>query len=793
MQRRMNRGSALRGNLGLPCCFAPIGLLLAACGHGAALDPAGAGAPPTFGEGGSGASAGSSGRGSSGLATSGGSAAGSGGAQNPGALGAVRISEIMYHPVLENLEVEAHEFVELHNLSTQAVRLGGASLADGIQFRFPDDLSIGAGGYLIVAKDKRAFDALYPEVARLSVGDYAGDLGNGGDSIRLVAPNGSVADEVAYDDGFPWPAAADAFGVGRRWLKQDLLPEEQHQYRGYSLERISFSGDGKNPASWSSSTAPKPTPGAPNSAALEVIPPLVTGIAARGSASGTRRIGSTEETLVEVQFDSVASLQDVAVEWYVDQIGQRNEPRVKTPMLANAAVPMAFTATLPAQPANSIVRYRIVANDGLGIRVFSPREREPQQWHGFFVAPEIQSRTRTYHLFVEPEDWALLWSNIIDGREVGCKPNPAWDDTAPATFVFDGELIDVQVRYQGSRYNRTKGILDGDELQPWSRPLSVRVAFPRYHRFENHDVVTLNKLIQGCPGLSTGLGFRLFELAGLPTPEVRYARLQVNGEYYSYTLEIERPGERMLERWHRKRALSGVMPEPIGELFKAVGANKDVGPWGPGNGSLLSEFCGYSAPERYGFTYELKTNEWAGAGSIQALIEAMHAARAAGPAATRQFVEQNFDVPTTLSYFAIRNWGAPLDDVFQNYFLYRNGTTKKWIFIPWDLDQQFEAMDPTVSLFLGNKQNPQRGNWSFFKDTLLGALREEYLARIKELNAMLLLPERVASILNEHYQTADFSEALLSPSGMACDPHAALSKMLAWTQARHNHIATSVE
>lgn len=705
----------------------------------------------------------------------------------------------MYHPVLEDA-VDAHEFVELHNPTAQALSLTGARLTGGIEFSFPDGMLIAAGAYLVVAKDKPALDALYPQAASLSVGGYDGQLGNGGDTIRLTAANGGIADAVTYDDGFPWPAAADALGVGQRWLPQELLPLEKHLHQGYSLERINFTGNSNDPASWSSSRLPIPTPGEPNSNASETIPPLVRGLSALGSVSQARVIGPAEEVVVTAEFDQVAGLQNVAVEWYVDAIGLRDEPTVKTPMLADPSAPLKFTATLPAHPENSVVRYRVVADDASGAHMFSPREREPKAWHGFFVTPQLQSTSRVYDLFVEPDDWVALWDNIKQGRELDCKPNPSWNDTVAATFVFEGELIDVQVRYQGSRYGRDDGILDAIEdptepvppgrnvMEPWPEPLSIRVAFPRYHRFEGRDVVTLNKLYQGCPGLSAGLGFNLFKQAGLPTPELRYARLQVNGAYYNYTLEIERPGERMLERWQQARAASGIPAEPLGELYKSAGANKDVGPWGAGDGSVLGVHCGYSATERYGYTYDLKTNEWVGPAPVQKLIEDMDAARAAGPEATRAFVEKNFDLGLTLSYLALRNWAGPWDDIYQNYFLYRNPATAKWIITPWDLDRQFAQAMPSDSLFLGEEGASTRAP-NLFKDTILGAFRNEYWARVKELNGDLLLPEKLAAILHEHFNSADFAEAQLSPHGLACDAQKALSDMLAWTAARHTHVA----
>jgi hypothetical protein len=232
------------------------------------------------------------------------------------------------------------------------------------------------------------------------------------------------------------------------------------------------------------------------------------------------------------------------------------------------------------------------------------------------VSPALESRTRTYHLFVEPDDLDQLWDNIEAGREIDCEPNPTWNDRVPATFVYEGEVFDTQVRYQGSRFNRRNGPnVDGFEGLGPERPdpfkaFSIRVAFPRYSRFDDRDTFVLNKLQQGCPGFAANLGFQLFELAGVPAPKTRYARVQLNGSYYHYAQEIERPGDTMLERFHEAEAGDGDH-EGVGFLFKSTGALVgDVGPYGRGAGELLEPHCGYSPLERYGFTYDLNTNDW---------------------------------------------------------------------------------------------------------------------------------------------------------------------------------------
>src|SRR5262245_1325092 len=52
-------------------------------------------------------------------------------------VGGVVISEIMYHPVLENSDTDTHEFVEIFNRSEVPVALAGWQLAGDIAFTFP--------------------------------------------------------------------------------------------------------------------------------------------------------------------------------------------------------------------------------------------------------------------------------------------------------------------------------------------------------------------------------------------------------------------------------------------------------------------------------------------------------------------------------------------------------------------------------------------------------------------------------------------------------------------------------
>src|SRR5438093_7487832 len=172
----------------------------------------------------------------------------------------VLISEIMYHPVLEEALEDYHEFVEVFNAGKEAVSLGGWRLAGGIDYTFPAGAAIAPGEYKVVAKDrsKLAAVAAYSLREEDLFGNYERTLDNGGDKVALIGADGQGIDSVSYGDTAPWPAGPDALGAADSWLSEDLLPLEKHRYLGYSLERVSFDFPSGEIANW----APSPLDGA---------------------------------------------------------------------------------------------------------------------------------------------------------------------------------------------------------------------------------------------------------------------------------------------------------------------------------------------------------------------------------------------------------------------------------------------------------------------------------------------------------------------------------------------------
>jgi len=183
-------------------------------------------------------------------------------------VGPIVINEIMYNPDWPeggSYSNDEYEYIELLNISGSAVTLYDSvehlpwKFTDGIEWTFPASpaVTIPAGGYIVVVRNKTAFSWRYPAVPSGKIyGPYSGHLNNGGESLELSQP-GDVdelgerhyirVDRINYSDG-SHPQDCPG-GV-------DLWPVEADGY-GKSLSRKVGSAYGNDPNNW---TAAAPSP-----------------------------------------------------------------------------------------------------------------------------------------------------------------------------------------------------------------------------------------------------------------------------------------------------------------------------------------------------------------------------------------------------------------------------------------------------------------------------------------------------------------------------------------------------
>ena len=186
------------------------------------------------------------------------------GGVNAGPLvGPVIISEIMYQPPpIGSTNNTLHEFIEVKNISTQAVRLFDPvaatntwRLKGAAVFNFPTHVTLPSNGSaLIVNFDPQTepntlagFRAAYGLGSDVMLfGPYKGNLSNEGERVGLYRPGVSASgpvpdilvDEVDYATASPWPTGATGSGL--------------------SIQRRAEEQYGNDPANW---LAAAPTPG----------------------------------------------------------------------------------------------------------------------------------------------------------------------------------------------------------------------------------------------------------------------------------------------------------------------------------------------------------------------------------------------------------------------------------------------------------------------------------------------------------------------------------------------------
>jgi len=187
------------------------------------------------------------------------------------AVGPIVISEIMYNPdwpEIGSYGNDRYEFIELHNTTTEAVKLWREDknlpwkFTEGIDYTFPgwpDEVEIPIGGYIVVVRDANAFAERYPAVPAEKVfGPYSGQLDNNGERVELSQPGDMDIfgrqhyiriDRVTYSDG---SHPDDEPG------SVDLWPPEPDG-GGKSLTRVTPKLYGNDPNNW---TAEIPSPAA---------------------------------------------------------------------------------------------------------------------------------------------------------------------------------------------------------------------------------------------------------------------------------------------------------------------------------------------------------------------------------------------------------------------------------------------------------------------------------------------------------------------------------------------------
>ena len=105
---------------------------------------------------------------------------------------------------------ESSNWVELYNRGIETVDMSNWFFTKGIGYTFPLDTTMEPGEYLVVADDAAWLSNRFPEAH--IIGDFNGNLSNGGEDLVLSDQRGNPADTIRYYDDGTWPEYADGGG-----------------------------------------------------------------------------------------------------------------------------------------------------------------------------------------------------------------------------------------------------------------------------------------------------------------------------------------------------------------------------------------------------------------------------------------------------------------------------------------------------------------------------------------------------------------------------------------------------
>ena len=151
------------------------------------------------------------------------------------------INELMYHPATPDTE-----FVEIVNTATNTAYDLSSWRLNGLEGIILPGTILQPGAFLVFVKNAEEFWRVYGSAIPVA-GTFAGSFDQGGETIQLIKPGATpaqdvVIDQVTYDDDQPWPAGADGTGP--------------------SLQLIDPTRDNNRVANWAAVSAPAapPTP-----------------------------------------------------------------------------------------------------------------------------------------------------------------------------------------------------------------------------------------------------------------------------------------------------------------------------------------------------------------------------------------------------------------------------------------------------------------------------------------------------------------------------------------------------
>ena len=477
---------------------------------------------------------------------------------------------------------------------------------------------------------------------------------------------------------------------------------------------------------------PRPSPGAPNRSALSQAPPQIRQVihAPALPRSGERVTISAKITDPDSVSKSTLLYQKLLPGSYVPKDDSQYDMTWET-------LPMTFkdgrySATLPGdwQKHRHLMRYRILAEDEKGSAVTVPYADDPQSNFAYYCY-----------------DGAPAWTGA---DQPGLTPSKTFSEkttnSLPCLHLLASNIDVERSQYEG-RYNETYfngtlivGSRVYDHIRFRNRGETTtymvgknkwRINFNRTHELPAHTLdgntasnkrrwkrlnlnpgtVPYHPAFRGNASLNERLAFRLYQLAGVPSPDTAYAQLRVIDDFFEASKD-QYSGD-LWGLYMPFEAIDGFMldnhNEPDNELIRI----KQMG-------NTISREP--ASPPKPGMDYE---SFW----------RSLHQRQ------TLEWWQQTVHLERYYSFHAVSLATARIDQKLNhNHFLHRH-PERGWQALPWDADL---CMRPVA-------YDPDHYRWHpMLKYSLAHEpIRIAYQNRARTLLDLLFTPERIGHLVDE--------------------------------------------
>lgn len=726
----------------------------------------------------------------------------------------VVISEIMYHPASGLI---GEEFIELHNTATAAADVSGFSFTRGIGFTLPPATTIPADGRLVVAANAVAFAAKYPSVTPVVAG-WSGRLSNSSNTITLVDTLGNIVDEVDYSDdgdwgirrkdwwsnfghkGFSWDSGADGGNDAAPYSNApaDILAKDR------SLELVNAAFDNSSGQNWLASRNPGGTPGAANSVAAADIAPLIREV----SHFPVVPKSSEPVFIVARVTDDLGAPPAATAHWRADGAATfSTEPMSDDGQhgdtLAGDGI---FGASLPIQPAGTVVEFYVSATDGALARTWpapvagdDPALAPVQSANCLYQVDDtvVAEAMPVYRLIMKAADKNELTDINTDS---GTPPYPYYtgesDDPTKSHARFNASFVSVDGT--GTEFRYRVGIRNRGNGSRSKQPQGLNLMFPNDDPWKGVTQFNLNS--QYTPWQVFGAA--LFAKAGVPAPQSRAVQVRWNGANPAPAGSPSYGFYACNEAWNSDLVDNRFANDSSGNLYRAVRLFEGTTAGGTSipNGADFARIIPggsetLSLVDLYKLNYKKQTNSaednWTDLiGLTEALAKGRSGSQAADPvsydADYAAAVRAVADVDGWMRWFAINtlvdnsetNLSNGDGDDFNFYFGQDDPRAK---LMPYDLDTILGGGDSAGSATAGLFRMIGRGS---------GAATP--------MNAFMKHPEfapvyyaELRKLLDGIYQPANFAALAQQSLGGLVSP-SVIDSMKAFNAARSSYVASQI-